>query len=62
MTQWRKSSQSLGEDNSNCVEIARLAEGIGVRDSKAPDAGDLALSTENFADLVARVKRAELNL
>jgi hypothetical protein len=27
-----------------CVEVARLPEGIGVRDSKAPDAGHLSVS------------------
>jgi hypothetical protein len=30
---WRKSSRSGGE-GGNCVEVARLAAGIGVRDSK----------------------------
>jgi hypothetical protein len=30
---WRKSSRSGGE-GGNCVEVARLAVGIGVRDSK----------------------------
>ena len=33
---WRKSSRSNGDGNV-CVEIARMAAGTGVRDSKNPD-------------------------
>jgi Domain of unknown function (DUF397) len=62
MTEWRKSSYSGGIENSDCVELATLPVGIGVRDSKIPEAGYLALSTGGFAELVARVKRAELDL
>lgn len=60
---WRKSSRS-GSDagQSDCVEVAKFSCNIGVRDSTAPDAGHLSLSTETFADLVARAKRNELNL
>ncbi|MFG2003347.1 Scr1 family TA system antitoxin-like transcriptional regulator [Spirillospora sp. NPDC048911] len=39
-----------------------LPKAIGVRDSKAVDAGQLSLSAGSFADLVARVKRDELTL
>ncbi|HEY7484053.1 MAG TPA: DUF397 domain-containing protein [Streptosporangiaceae bacterium] len=34
---WRKSSHS-NTQGGDCVEVARLAGGIGVRDSKNPDA------------------------
>jgi hypothetical protein len=62
MTEWRKSSRSGGFDNSDCVEVADLTGAIGIRDSKAPDAGHLRISAESFADLLTRVKQDELDL
>lgn len=62
MTEWRKSSRSGGMENSDCVEVADLAGTIGIRDSKAPDAGDLRISTESFAGLLARAKQGDLDL
>ncbi|TDC40747.1 DUF397 domain-containing protein [Actinomadura sp. KC345] len=60
---WRKSSRSGsgGDGGEECVEIAALAEERGIRDSKAPDAGHLTLSSESFTRLVTRVKRGELH-
>jgi hypothetical protein len=59
---WRKSSRSGSSGSqSDCVEVARLSRNIGLRDSKTLGAGHLTLSAEGFADLVARVKRDELN-
>jgi hypothetical protein len=40
---WRKSSFSQGNTNSDCVEIARTPELTAVRDSKNPDGGLLTL-------------------
>ncbi|MEU8344030.1 DUF397 domain-containing protein [Spirillospora sp. NPDC048832] len=57
--QWRKSTHSGGANDEHCVELGRLepwAE-IGVRDSKNPDGGHLALSPVQFADLIEQVKR-----
>jgi hypothetical protein len=56
---WRKSSHSGGISDQQCVELGRLAlgSGIGVRDSKDPDAGHLTLTGAQFADLVAVLKR-----
>ncbi|MBA9003272.1 MULTISPECIES: DUF397 domain-containing protein [Thermomonospora] len=63
MITWRKSSHSGSTSTqSDCVELARLGEGIGVRDSKTPERGHLHLSTEGFATLIARVKRNELSI
>lgn len=31
---WRKSSRSDEGNNANCVEVAVLARGVGLRDSK----------------------------
>ncbi|KAB2342930.1 DUF397 domain-containing protein [Actinomadura rudentiformis] len=60
MITWRKSSYSgSATTQSDCVELARLPGAIGVRDSKAADAGHLSLSAKSFADLIARVKRGE---
>ncbi|MFA1549228.1 DUF397 domain-containing protein [Actinomadura chokoriensis] len=61
---WRKSSRSGtgGAGGQDCVEVAALAEGHGVRDSKAPDNGHLTLSPASFAQLVTRVKRGDLDL
>ena len=61
MTTWRKSSRS-NTTGGDCVEVADLAGTIGLRDSKAPDAGHLSVSAASFADLLARVKRDELSL
>jgi hypothetical protein len=55
---WRKSSHSGTGANSDCVEVAALADGIGLRDSKRPEGGHLALSRETFARLVVQIKRA----
>lgn len=62
MTIWRKSSYSGGTSTqSDCVEAAQLEGVAGLRDSKAPEAGHLAVSPAVFADLVARVKRDDLS-
>jgi hypothetical protein len=59
--QWRKSSHSGGVNDEACVEVARLSGGIGVRDSKHPDAGHLALTPTEFAGLLAQAKRGGLD-
>lgn len=53
---WRKSSRSTNQ-GGECVEVAALSDVIGVRDSKDPDAGHLALAPDRFAALVRRIKR-----
>ncbi|MBA9007931.1 DUF397 domain-containing protein [Thermomonospora cellulosilytica] len=52
---WRKSSYS-GPNEPECVEVAALPTGVGLRDSKNPGAGHLAVSTQGFAALVRRIK------
>ncbi|MEV4256096.1 DUF397 domain-containing protein [Spirillospora sp. NPDC049652] len=57
--QWRKSSYSHGS-NSDCVELAVLPMGFGVRDSKAPSTGHLVLPRETLAFLLARVRQEDI--
>ncbi|RAY15870.1 DUF397 domain-containing protein [Actinomadura craniellae] len=56
--QWRKSTHSGtgGLGGQECIEIADLDGGIGLRDSKNPDAGHLTLSSDSFATLLSRLK------
>lgn len=58
---WRRSSYSTGNGN-NCVEMASLGDAVGVRDSKAPDAGALLLPRETWREIAARVKAGDLDL
>ena len=59
--QWRKSSRSGGE-GGQCVELADLGGGIGIRDSKNPDAGHLGIPLDAFIHLVRRIKAHEFDL
>ncbi|MUN38116.1 DUF397 domain-containing protein [Actinomadura litoris] len=61
MITWRKSSYSGGggSGGQECVEVAEVRSGIGLRDSKAPEAGHLSINRETFAVLVARLKQDE---
>ncbi|HEU5025950.1 MAG TPA: DUF397 domain-containing protein [Spirillospora sp.] len=56
---WRKSSHSSGGTSGECVEVADLVNAVGVRDSRASEAGHLALSPAAFAELLASLKRDE---
>ncbi|MFC0042753.1 DUF397 domain-containing protein [Actinomadura rayongensis] len=62
MIQWRKSSRSIGMENRDCVELASLSLAVGVRDSKAPYAGHLAVRVGEFRRLVAEVKAGDHDL
>ncbi|MFI0482110.1 DUF397 domain-containing protein [Actinomadura sp. 9N215] len=52
---WRKSSRS-GEYGDNCIEVAELSDGVGVRDSTDPDGPKLVVRSSEFAALVAVLK------
>jgi hypothetical protein len=56
MTTWRKSSYSGQGGTGECIEIARFAEAVAVRDSKAPNAGCLRLSPSSFVILLDHLK------
>ena len=53
---WRRSSHS---DNlgGNCVELAALAKGVGVRDSKDPDGPKFLLEPTAFRALLTDLKQ-----
>ncbi|NKZ07314.1 DUF397 domain-containing protein [Actinomadura latina] len=53
---WRKSSCS-GEAGDNCVELADLGEAVGIRDSKDPAGAKFTLRRDEFASLLAILKR-----
>jgi hypothetical protein len=60
MIEWRKSSRSGGVNDEACVEVAKLAAGIGIRDSKNRAAGFLSLDRPKFALLVREIKHGAL--
>ncbi|MGW1870395.1 DUF397 domain-containing protein [Streptomyces mauvecolor] len=52
---WRKSSYSDGAAN-NCVEVAELSAGVGVRDSKVPSGPAFKVGAAAFAAFVEYTK------
>lgn len=57
---WRKSTRS--NSDQECVEVAQMAAAVGVRDSKNPEGGHLAMDRTAFGDLVVKVKAGDLDL
>jgi hypothetical protein len=55
--QWRKSSHTGGASDDFCVELARLDQGIGVRDSKNPEGGRLTFTPAEFGVLLSWIKQ-----
>jgi hypothetical protein len=51
---WRKSSHSMA--NGHCIEIARIAGGVGVRDSKVTDGPVLVVGPEAWAAFLKDVR------
>ncbi|MBO2465773.1 DUF397 domain-containing protein [Actinomadura violacea] len=61
--QWCKSSYSNGtHEGSNCVEVAALVSGVGVRDSKDPGGGQVTVGRAEFGALLARIRSGALDL
>ncbi|RFS82087.1 DUF397 domain-containing protein [Actinomadura spongiicola] len=59
---WRKSSRSPEGTNEDCVELAQLPTGIGIRDSKAPHSPHLTLTPAAFTNLYTQAKQGKLDL
>lgn len=53
---WRKSSRS-GQDGQ-CVELARLTDGVAVRDSKNPDGPVLRFGRAEMRRAMERIRNA----
>ncbi|MDI2030052.1 DUF397 domain-containing protein [Saccharopolyspora sp. TS4A08] len=56
---WRKSSRS--GSSTNCVEIARAAHEIAVRDSKDPEGGQLRVQASQWGAFLAGLKRGRFH-
>ncbi|WP_018831107.1 DUF397 domain-containing protein [Salinispora tropica] len=54
---WRKSSRS-GANDSNCVEVAGLDDGLAVRDSKDPAGPTLVFGSAAWASFVTGLRSA----
>lgn len=57
---WRKATASQG--SQGCVELAKVAGAIGIRDSKNPEGPKLFIDREAWRDLAGQVSRGELDL
>ena len=58
---WRKASKS-GNGGAECVEVAAATGFTGIRDSKSPERGHLAVTPEVFAVLLADAKHGRFDL
>jgi hypothetical protein len=62
-TGWRKSSRSGGNDGGDCVEVAVAGDKtVGVRDSKAGNAGAvLEFTSPTWQRFIGAVRRGEFD-
>jgi len=58
---WRKSSRSNGNGGANCVEVAVVAQVIGVRDSKNPTGAVLQFTPVDWESFVDGTKRGRFD-
>lgn len=55
--EWIKSSRSSGSGSSDCVEVARTPEIVGVRDSNDRGGPVLTFAAETWLTFVGDIKR-----
>ncbi len=58
--QWRKSSYS-GGNGGDCVEVALLADGIGMRDSKDRGGQALTFTPDEWSAFTAGVREGQFD-
>lgn len=58
--EWKKSTRSGG--NGNCVEVAMMADGVAVRDTKDRDGGTQIYTPAEWTAFVEGVKGGEFDL
>jgi hypothetical protein len=56
---WRKSTHSGQDENSDCVELAAVEEQVAIRDSKDPNGPKLMLTASQWHALTARLKNGD---
>jgi hypothetical protein len=57
---WRKSSRSNeGSDQTNCVEVAGLADRVAMRDSKDPAGPVLAVTRAEWRAFLSDIRASE---
>lgn len=56
---WRKSTKT--QQSGQCVEVARIGDAIGVRDSKHPAGPILEFTLGEFAAFLDGAERGEFN-
>ena len=54
---WRKASRS-SSNGGNCVELARIADTVAIRDSKDPEGPKLLLTPRSLRALTQAIKNA----
>jgi hypothetical protein len=59
---WRKSSRSNGNGDNNCVEVAFVDGGVGVRDSEDPAGQALPFNPEQWVTFLEAAKYGDLDL
>ena len=58
---WRKSSYSGGGAGGNCVEVAKIVDGVLVRNSKRPDGEIIAFTSSELSAWIDGCKAGEFD-
>ena len=59
---WKKASRSNGNGGNNCVEVAFLATGVAVRDSKDRSGPALMFTSAEWTAFVDSAKDGEFDI